>query len=193
MKSEVRNTKIHKTKTRNMKRFLGSRVFRGFMAGMMVVCLIMIVMPDPVYGEERSEDALRTETSDSGLVSDPLQDADSQEVEEDDIELIEIDEEEDLEEVQEDGQEEEESQAAEGETEEETEKDRPKEEAEKKEKVSKEDDTRNEQKTAKKTTAGNRKLDSVPRTGQRSKKGLAGLAGTAALGLYLYSRKLRLL
>lgn len=193
MKSEVGNTKIHKTKIRHMKRFLGSRVFRAFMAGMMVVCLIMIVMPDPVYGEERSEDALRTETSDSSLASDPLQDADSQEVEEDDIELIEIDEEEDLEEVQEDGQEEEGPQAAEGETEEETEEDRPKEEAEKKEKVSKEDDTQNEQKTAKKTTAGNRKLDSVPRTGQRSKKGLAGLAGTAALGLYLYSRKLRLL
>lgn len=39
--------------------------------------------------------------------------------------------------------------------------------------------------------AKTRKLDSIPRTGERAEKSTAGLVGAVAMALYFYSRKIR--
>lgn len=173
---------MNKQKVKYLKRFIGSRIFRTCMIGMMVVCLVMVLMPNSISGEERRVTALEADddSQDGAETAEDTSEADGE-----DVLLEEIEEDEDLIEIEEDGEAEESKDAQE-------ESDGAEEKSDSRKEDKKSDTDKSVQKPKAKSSSQNRKLDNIPRTGPSNSKAAAGLVGTIALGLYLYSRKLRM-
>lgn len=185
----------HEQKKQNclkIAKFLSSRLFRGCMVGIVIVCLVIIAVPDHSYGEEA--------TSQDTNVTDSLSDA-ADDMEDTDLENI------DLEEIsEEEHTQDSEDTSKEGDTQdleeiqESKDEDSQKEKGKKKNKEisssskSKKTKTVSSPKASKtKTVSSSKKkqLDPIPQTGKNDVKAIAGLAGTIALGFYLCSKKLR--
>lgn len=169
-------------------RFLSSRLFRGCMAGIIIVCLIIIAVPDYSYGEEAA--------SQDTNVTDSLSDAadNMEDTNLDDIDLEEIPAEEDTQDLEdEDTQDLEEIQESEDE-ESQKEKETKNNKKTSSDSKSKKTKTVSSPKVSKaKTVSSSKKkqLDPIPQTGKSDVKVIAGLAGTIALGFYFFSKKLR--
>lgn len=156
-------------------KYLSTKPFRCCMAGIVMICLIIIAVPDHVYGEEAiPQDTSLTDT----LAADEGEAEDMEDTDLEDIDLEEFEEEDDADNLEE--------------IEEEAEAENKKASSNAK---SKEKKTTASQKTsqtqASSTSSEKRRLDSIPQTGENDVKAMAGLAGTIALGFYLFSKRLR--
>lgn len=158
-------------------KYLSAKPFRCCMAGIVMICLIIIAVPDHVYGEEATpQDTSLTDT----LAADEGEAEDMEDTDLDDVDLEEFEEEDDTEELEEV----EEPEAAE------TENKKTSSNAKSKEKKTAASQKTPQTQTSS-TSSEKRRLDSIPQTGENDVKAMAGLAGTIALGFYLFSKRLR--
>lgn len=185
----------HEQKKQNclkITRFLSSRLFRGCMAGIVIVCLVIIAVPDHSYGEEAA--------SQDTNVTDSLSDAsdDMEETDLENIDLEEISEEEDTQDSEETSKEEDTQDLEE--IQESKDEESQKEKEKKKNKETSSDSKSKKAKTISSPKASKAKtvsppkkkqLDPIPQTGKNDVKAISGLAGTIALGFYFFSKKLR--
>lgn len=171
-------------------KFLSSRLFRSCMVGIVIVCLVVIAVPDYSYGEETAPQD--TDGTDSQTNADDMEDMDIN-----DIDLEEIPEEEETqdveeEETQEDVKEEDTEDLEEiDETEEENSQQEEKKETASDSESKKTISTPKVTRTKAVSSSKKKRLDPIPQTGKNEVKAIAGLTGTIALGFYLFSKKLK--